>query len=136
MTFDPTTHLARTERLGDPVLQSAWAGTEARQHLDDLEARAKTADAECRRIEKIITGKQSEPMRRIAMWRKVIAELEAAIATDEEAISKIDADYREQLMAAYNAYGKLEDEVATEKHRLRFMSELGDQCVKIAGECK
>ena len=134
MSFDPTTHLARNERLGDPVLQSAWAGTEARVHLEELDKQWQEAR---RKRDQIASFKRRELMPlddKIQRMRSAIEGLRELINRVEHDKASIEARYLKAYEDAEDECMRIEKELFTERHRLRFMSELSEQCVKIAGE--
>lgn len=131
MTYDLTRTLSRFP-VDDPETLAAQAGSEMRSALTGLEEKAREADRRVKDIESRIDAEIAPHLEKIARWQKFADEILAAIEVEEEAVSAIASRHSDRLSEAYTAYGEAEEAVRVERHRLRLMSELGDECVKIA----
>lgn len=124
MTYDLTSNMANKERLGDPILQAAWDGTESRQHLDQLTADWEAARAKRDQIDSYKRREMMGPETRIQRMRDAISGLRELIAQKEAEMAEIEARYDGAYEAAEDECMRIEKELFQERHRLRCIAEL------------
>lgn len=124
MTYDLTNKMAHKERLGDPILQAAWDGTESRQHLDKLTTDWEAARAKRDQIESFKRRETMAPKVRVERMRDAISGLRELIAQKEAEIDAIEKRYSEAYEAAEDECMRIEKELFKERHRLRCIAEL------------